>query len=271
MRRALDAGLSAAEAARTALERDPAGLPPPGGSGGPPRRSDPGLRRGGRTRRAGRQVDSFGVEEVLRDVILPALEQVGDDWQRGSIDISQEHFVSNLIRGRLLALARLWGREAGRSRSSHARPASSTTSRSSRSGSFCARTAGASCTSAPIRRSRRWRAPPIPRRRLSLSSRPLTLACSRRTWPRFADSRERHPSSWQGPAPRIPSAPASVSGDSTATWSPRRTRSRPAPDDPGLAPVPDRSGTCCQEPLTTDPRPHGRGTDSSTQGSRQEV
>ena len=36
---------------------------------------------------------SFGVEAVLRDVILPALEQVGDDWQRGSIDISQEHFV----------------------------------------------------------------------------------------------------------------------------------------------------------------------------------
>ena len=58
-------------------------------------------------------VDSFGVEVVLRDVILPALEQVGDDWQRGSIDISQEHFVSNLIRGRLLALARLWGRGGG--------------------------------------------------------------------------------------------------------------------------------------------------------------
>ena len=113
MRRALDAGLSAAEAARTALEET---------------RPSSGLldEAAARLVVATREFDeagahavldeilaSFGVEAVLRDVILPALEQVGDDWQRGSIDISQEHFVSNLIRGRLLALARLWGRGGG--------------------------------------------------------------------------------------------------------------------------------------------------------------
>ena len=113
MRRALDAGLSAAEAARTALEET---------------RPSSGLLEEAAVRLvvATREFDetgahavldemlaSFGIEAVLRDVILPALEQVGDDWQRGSIDISQEHFVSNLIRGRLLALARLWGRGGG--------------------------------------------------------------------------------------------------------------------------------------------------------------
>jgi len=113
MRRALDAGLSAAEAARTALEET---------------RPSSGLLEDAAARLvvATREFDeagahavldesfaSFGVEAVLRDVILPALEQVGDDWQRGSLDISQEHFVSNLIRGRLLALARLWGRGGG--------------------------------------------------------------------------------------------------------------------------------------------------------------
>ena len=113
MRRALDAGLSAAEAARTALEetRPASGL-----------LEEAAARLVVATRdfdEAGAHavldeiLDSFGVEVVLRDVILPALEQVGDDWQRGSIDISQEHFVSNLIRGRLLALARLWGRGGG--------------------------------------------------------------------------------------------------------------------------------------------------------------
>ena len=113
MRRALDAGLSAAEAARTALEetRPASGL-----------LEEAAARLVVATREfdeAGAHavldeiLDSFGVEAVLRDVILPALEQVGDDWQRGSIDISQEHFVSNLIRGRLLALARLWGRGGG--------------------------------------------------------------------------------------------------------------------------------------------------------------
>ena len=44
---------------------------------------------------------------------MPALTQVGDGWERGTLDVGQEHFASNLIRGRLLALARLWGRGSG--------------------------------------------------------------------------------------------------------------------------------------------------------------
>ena len=56
---------------------------------------------------------AFGLEESLRHVVLPTLKEVGDGWKRGEIEISQEHFASNLIRGRLLALARFWGRGTG--------------------------------------------------------------------------------------------------------------------------------------------------------------
>ena len=56
---------------------------------------------------------AFGLEAVLRDVILPTLKQVGVAWEQGTLEISQEHFASNLIRGRLLSLARLWSRGGG--------------------------------------------------------------------------------------------------------------------------------------------------------------
>src|SRR6478672_3061991 len=56
---------------------------------------------------------AFGLEESLRHVVLPVLKEVGDGWKRGEIEISQEHFASNLVRGRLLALTRFWGRGTG--------------------------------------------------------------------------------------------------------------------------------------------------------------
>jgi DNA-binding transcriptional MerR regulator len=56
---------------------------------------------------------AFGLEAVLRDLILPALTQVGREWEQGTLAVSQEHFASNVIRARLLSLARLWGRGAG--------------------------------------------------------------------------------------------------------------------------------------------------------------
>ena len=44
---------------------------------------------------------------------MPVLKGIGDGWKRGEIEVSQEHFASNLIRGRLLALSRFWGRGTG--------------------------------------------------------------------------------------------------------------------------------------------------------------
>ena len=56
---------------------------------------------------------AFALERIVRDLILPALAEIGRRWESGNAEVSQEHFASNLIRGRLLSLARLWGRGAG--------------------------------------------------------------------------------------------------------------------------------------------------------------
>src|SRR5215211_4335447 len=60
-----------------------------------------------------RLFSSLTLESVLRDSVLPALRDLGERWQRGEITIGQEHFASNLLRGRMLGLARGWGRGAG--------------------------------------------------------------------------------------------------------------------------------------------------------------
>jgi methanogenic corrinoid protein MtbC1 len=55
----------------------------------------------------------FTLQTVLRDVLLPYLHELGERWKRGEASIAQEHFASNLLRGRLLGLARGWGQGAG--------------------------------------------------------------------------------------------------------------------------------------------------------------
>ena len=55
------------------------------------------------------------LDAILRDVVIPFLHELGDRWERGEISIAQEHFASNLLRGRLLGLARGWGRGLGQS------------------------------------------------------------------------------------------------------------------------------------------------------------
>jgi MerR family transcriptional regulator, light-induced transcriptional regulator len=50
----------------------------------------------------------FTVNAVLRDVVLPCLSDIGDAWARGDMTVGEEHFASQLIRERLLALARDW-------------------------------------------------------------------------------------------------------------------------------------------------------------------
>ena len=113
MKHALDEGLSAAEAARRALA--------------PARSSDPALEHArGRLLAAARLYDEaavhsaldqalagFGLETVLRELILPALRQIGDEWERGELEVGEEHFATTLIRERLLSLSRLWSRGGG--------------------------------------------------------------------------------------------------------------------------------------------------------------
>lgn len=56
-----------------------------------------------------RLLSSFSLATTLRDVVLPYLHRLGDRWERGDVTIAQEHFASNVIRGRLAGLARGWG------------------------------------------------------------------------------------------------------------------------------------------------------------------
>lgn len=56
-----------------------------------------------------RLLSTLTVETVVRDVLLPYLHQLGERWQRGAVSVAQEHFASNVIRGRLVGLGREWG------------------------------------------------------------------------------------------------------------------------------------------------------------------
>ncbi|HET9718573.1 MAG TPA: MerR family transcriptional regulator [Solirubrobacteraceae bacterium] len=122
MRQAIESGLSAAEAARFALD---AGGPELDGQGD--RGGSEGLERGiARLIAAVGEFDEAQVQEVLDEslaafglapfltrLVLPALAQIGTRWEAGELDIAHEHFASTVIRARLLGLARLWGRGHG--------------------------------------------------------------------------------------------------------------------------------------------------------------
>jgi DNA-binding transcriptional MerR regulator len=53
------------------------------------------------------------VDALLSEVVVPYLRELGERWEHGHVSIAQEHFASNLLRGRLLGLARGWGRGTG--------------------------------------------------------------------------------------------------------------------------------------------------------------
>ncbi len=53
------------------------------------------------------------LDAALVGVILPALRTLGERWRTGEVSVAQEHFATNLVRGRLLGLARGWGLGAG--------------------------------------------------------------------------------------------------------------------------------------------------------------
>jgi DNA-binding transcriptional MerR regulator len=55
----------------------------------------------------------LSIDALLRDVVVPYLHELGERWERGEASIAQEHFASTLLRGRLLGLARGWGRGIG--------------------------------------------------------------------------------------------------------------------------------------------------------------
>jgi MerR family transcriptional regulator, light-induced transcriptional regulator len=60
-----------------------------------------------------RLFSAYTVETVLQDVVLPYLHRLGERWETGEVSVAQEHFASNLLRGRLLGLAQGWGQGQG--------------------------------------------------------------------------------------------------------------------------------------------------------------
>jgi MerR family transcriptional regulator, light-induced transcriptional regulator len=56
---------------------------------------------------------AYTVETVLQEVVLPYLHRLGERWEAGEVSVGQEHFASNLLRGRLVGLAQGWGQGQG--------------------------------------------------------------------------------------------------------------------------------------------------------------
>jgi DNA-binding transcriptional MerR regulator len=113
-------GLSAAEAARAAIDGDaPAGtrtgtaVAALDDAAGALSRALDGFDEPGAQAVLDQLLSTLTVETVLRDVVLPYLRELGDRWERGAASVAQEHFASNLIRGRLASLGRGWGHGRG--------------------------------------------------------------------------------------------------------------------------------------------------------------
>lgn len=51
---------------------------------------------------------AVSLESAIAQVLVPYLHELGERWERGEVSVAQEHFASNLVRGRLLGLARDW-------------------------------------------------------------------------------------------------------------------------------------------------------------------
>src|SRR6476660_7681306 len=118
-------GLSAAEAARAVLGEDDGTQADHGRAAGP-QRAPAASELSFDLRQAldafdepaaqavlDRLVSDLTLTAVLRDVVVPYLTELGERWERGTASIAQEHFATNIIRGRLAGLARGWGNGHG--------------------------------------------------------------------------------------------------------------------------------------------------------------
>ena len=116
MRANLDRGLAAAEAARLVLADGNGGGTDATLLGDAQRALGPALEAFDET---GAQVAldrlfaAFTVDVVLEEALLPYLRDLGERWERGEVSVAQEHFASNLVRARLVALSRGWDRGEG--------------------------------------------------------------------------------------------------------------------------------------------------------------
>ena len=121
----LDRGLSAAEAARVACRRGPTddAYPVAARDDDDPdaaRRHYRALRNAldaydesGAQLVFDRMLRELSLITVLRDNVMPYHAELGERGEHGTIDVAQEHFASNIVRGRLAGLALGWGQGVG--------------------------------------------------------------------------------------------------------------------------------------------------------------
>jgi len=60
-----------------------------------------------------RLLATYALPLALSEVILPFLHRLGERWAAAEVSVAYEHFASNVIGGRLRALARGWGTGVG--------------------------------------------------------------------------------------------------------------------------------------------------------------
>jgi MerR family transcriptional regulator, light-induced transcriptional regulator len=60
-----------------------------------------------------RLLAAFTPATVTRDVLLPYMHDLGEQWSAGQVTIAQEHYATNFFQARLYALARGWDRGLG--------------------------------------------------------------------------------------------------------------------------------------------------------------
>ena len=116
MRAYQDQGLSAAEAARLALEGASDGRPGANAAAPDSRLLAEALERFDEP--AAQAVfdwalATLSLDALLRDLLIPYLHDLGERWEAGTASVAQEHFATSVVRGRLLGLARGWGQGAG--------------------------------------------------------------------------------------------------------------------------------------------------------------
>jgi MerR family transcriptional regulator, light-induced transcriptional regulator len=60
-----------------------------------------------------RALGMLSLDTLLREIVLDYLTDLGERWSAGRATVAQEHFATNVLRGRLLGLARDWGQGGG--------------------------------------------------------------------------------------------------------------------------------------------------------------
>ncbi len=118
MRDLVRAGVPASEAARRVIEDATEPTPPPADTGlGELRLALAENLRSLDDSAAQKTLDAllstYAVETIVTNVLLPVLRDLGADWAEGGASIAQEHFAVNVLRGRVLSLARAWDDGAG--------------------------------------------------------------------------------------------------------------------------------------------------------------